>query len=654
MSRGHALLLALLLVGTTGLAAAQNATTPQHPPALVTRQSPPPEVLHTSTQLVIVDVVVQDRSGHPVHGLTRDNFLITEQKRPQVVRNFDEHKEGPAVVPAFPSLPPGTFTDLTPVAPDSTLNVLLIDTLNTPMKDQMFVRQQLLNYIKHAKSGTRMAIFGLSSQLYMLQGFTTDPAILRSAIDHHLLARSSPLMDDPTGLNGGDDAADSAIDATSEAASSMQQFESERQSFQTQLRIQYTIDAFDSMGHYLANFPGRKNLIWFSGAFPIDIMPDPSLNDPFSVMETNDEEFHEMTNLLTHAQVAVYPIDARGLMGAPMWDASRSGSNYVSNHAAFGQDLMKFNQSQAEEHMTMDQMASDTGGRAFYNTNGLADAVDKALEAGANYYTLTYSPSNHDWDGSFRNIRVELMGPPAAQQLRLSYRHGYYADDPERPGKHATAATATAASVAETADRGAAAYTRAALARGAPAPADIPFKVRVLPISTTTSDTLAPENAPNPDGKLKGPYRQYGLDYVALSRSFSLTHQPDGRYTGQIEVSALVYDSDGVLLNAIGKTVHLNLTPETYKRFMSSGLGFHLEISTPARQISFLRLFVHDVPTNRYGVVEIPTDQVSRLAPLPPPPAPPNPAGSSSSAKPPVPATSTQPPSAPAKTGAKQ
>ena len=109
------------------------------------------ETLHTSTQLVIVDVVVEDRAGHPIHGLTRQNFVLTEQRKPQTIRNFEEHsaasdkKPGPPI----PPMPPGIFTDYTPVAPDSTLNILLIDALNTPMKDQMFVRQQLLDYIKH-------------------------------------------------------------------------------------------------------------------------------------------------------------------------------------------------------------------------------------------------------------------------------------------------------------------------------------------------------------------------------------------------------------------------------------------------------------------------------------------------------------------------
>jgi VWFA-related protein len=640
----------LCVLGIASVAAAQ--AKPQ--PAQAT--PPPTEVLHAGTQLVIVDVVVEDRGGHPIHSLTRDNFLVTEQKKPQTVRNFEEHSSASATPagPELPPMPPGTFTDYTPVAPDGTLNILLIDTLNTPMKDQMFVRQQLLDYVKHARPGMRVAIFGLSSRLYMLQGFTSDPAVLKGAVEHHLIARASSLLDDPVGSGAtpqsmSDMASDllSGPDAASIIAN-LQQFEAQNQAFQTQLRIQYTLDAFNDLGHYLANFPGRKNLIWFSGSFPIDIMPDPDLNSPFAVMETNDDEFRQTTNLLAQAQVAVYPIDARGLMTAPMFDASRSGSNYVRNPSAFGKDLTKFNAAQANEHMTMDQLANDTGGHAFYNTNGLADAAAKALDAGANYYTLTYTPTDHNWNGAYRNIHVQLNGSPAAQQLVLSYRHGYYADDPYHPAKHAIATT-SAITPADTADRAAEAYTRAALSRGAPAPADILFKVRVLPASATTQSTLAPNNTPNPNGQMKAPYRQFAVDVAAVAANFSLTPQPDGRHSGQISVDALIYNPDGLLLNASGRTVSLNLTPQMYKSFRSAtGVEFHLDVSVPARQESFLRLVVRDVPTNRYGVVEIPISQVSRLAPVPQSAAP---AASPSKASPPA---SASPAGSTARTGAKQ
>ena len=593
----------------------------------------PAETLHASTQLVIVDVVVEDRSGHPLHGLTRDNFVLTEQKKPQTIRNFEEHSAATDQKPGppMPAMPPGVFTNYTPIKPDSTLNILLIDALNTPMTDQAFVRQQLLNYVKHEKPGTDVAIFGLTNRLVMLQGFTADPAVLRAAVQR-LNSKASPLLDDAVG-NGA--APETLSDAMQDAAptggadsamiaqtiASLQQFEAEQASMQTQLRTQYTLDAFNDLAHYLANFPGRKNLIWFSGSFPLQIEPDPTINDPFAVMADSNEEFRETTNLLTFAQTAVYPVDARGLMTPPVFSAANSGKNYVRNPSRFSNDLMKFSQSQAQEHMTMEQMADDTGGHAFYNTNGLADAVAKAIDSGANYYTLTYTPTDHSWNGNYRNIHVEIAGSAAAQGSKLAYRHGYYADDPQQPpkprrGELPAKATPTPPTTAALADHAAEAYSRAAISRGAPAPEDILFKVRVLPLTGKNDDTLAPENQANPNGKMKAPYRTFAVDYLALPRDFSMMPQSDGRHTGGIEFGVFVYDADGNLLNISDQKVSLNFSPDVYKKFESNPVRIQLQVSAPVKQTSFMRLIVHDIPSNHYGVVEIPTAEVGHLPPL--------------------------------------
>ena len=73
------------------------------------------------------------------------------------------------------------------------------------------------------------------------------------------------------------------------------------------------------------------------------------------------------------------------------------------------------------------QLADKTGGKAFINTNGLKDAVEKAVDAGSNYYTLGYYPASHKWDGNYHSVVIKLSDP----KLKLTYRLGYYADDPD-------------------------------------------------------------------------------------------------------------------------------------------------------------------------------------------------------------------------------
>jgi VWFA-related protein len=608
----------------------QSSSAPAPAPQLQTHpaqnESVPPSgvTLTTGTQLVVVDVTVQDKEGNPIHGLKLSDFQVLENKKPQTIKTFDEHTAADLTrikAQVLPPMPPGNFTDYTAVPADSTLNILLLDTLNTPMKDQSYVRYQLQQYVKHANPGTRIAIFGLTQHLILLQGFTTDPEVLKAAVEHRLIPRASVLLDDAVGSNTDPNLLSDAMTAAGAAASAVaatQQFEAETASFQTQLRTQYTLDAFNQIARYLGTFSGRKNLIWFSASFPLSIFPDLTLDDPFAVMADVSDELRQTTNLLNRARVAVYPIDARGLQTLPTFDASRSGRGYAGNPGKMASDISKFNETNAQEHMTMSQIAEDTGGRAFYNTNGLADAVAKSIDSGANYYTLTYSPANRNWKGEYRSIRVQLEAAMATRDLKLTYRHGFYADD---PNTHATSSSVLTSAPTGPPATGSKAYGQAAMERGSPTPSEILFKVRVLPDSTATEDTVAEHNVVNPAAPMKGPFRRYDIDFATLASDLKLPLQPDGHHRGGVEFLAFVYDADGKLLNTEDRSFSMNLTPETYALMLKTGLASRLQVSAPAKGESFLRIGVHDLSSGRFGVVEIPTTIVDRLPPLPPAPA---------------------------------
>ena len=570
-------------------------------------------VIRTGTELVIVDVVAQDKEARPIHGLTREDFILSENKVTQNLRHFEEHTvDQPSVPgPPLPPQPAGVFTDYSPVAPNGVLNVLVLDSLNTPTKDQAYVRTELQEYVKKANPGTRIAIFGLTNRLFFLQGFTSDPKLLKEAVDHKLSPNASSLLADPTGSNSDIASSDDLVPA--QLAANLQSFEAEQEAFKTRLRMQYTLDAFNQLGHYLAAFPGRKNLIWFSGSFPLDIVPDLTLANPFMVMGGDEEaEYHETTNLLTKAQVAVYPVDARGIMMDPGLDASHSGKGYSKNPQNFAADQTAFSGSQVEEHQTMQAIADDTGGQAFFNTNDLATAVAKAIDSGSNFYELAYSPNHQNANGEYRTIQVELANAAAAKRIRLDFRKGYFAEDITSPPNHSEHPTIKA-STAE--DRPAYSYAAAAMSRGAPMPSDIVFRVRVLPASTAVENSLAPDNQSNPKVGFKAPYRRYDIDISTPGENFAFMVQPNGVRTGGIAFLAYVFDSDGKMLNAVGKSVQLHQTSAEHQKFIESKVGYHLEVSAPASGESFIRIGVHDLTTDTFGVVEIPTSSVIHLPP---------------------------------------
>lgn len=585
-------------------------------------QSQPPQsgiTLHAGARLVIVDVVVTDGHQNPVHNLTASDFTLLEKGVSQQIRSFEEHTAPSAAEAAklgpLPSLPKGIFTNYTPVPPGSAVNILLLDALNTPMKDQAYVHYQLEQYLKHAAPGTRIAIFGLTTHLTLLQGFTSDPAVLKAFVSKKN-PQASPLLSDAVSGIDSDNMVDSFSSfgndpSMADVMANMQQFDAVQQAFKQQMRAQYTLDAMNQLARYLSGIPGRKNLIWFSGAFPLNIMPNGDLSDPFAAVASSEDEFRETTNLLTLSQVAVYPVDARGLQTSPVFDASVSGSKYARNPGAFAAANAKFLQQNAEEHMTMAQMAEATGGHAFYNTNGLSQAVAKAIDSGSNYYTIAYSPTNMKWDGGFRKIEIRTDKPG----LTLAYRRGYYAVPPgDRPGKAVDPAT-----VAANAPFGRDPM-RAAMMRGGPDPTEIIFKARVLPVTASTEEQPATGNLLNPNIKTKGPFVRYAIDIAADPRVM-LTTTPQGYHEGAAQFLTYVYDQDGNIVNLVDNKTRANLPPEAYAQSLKVGLHWHQEVSVPAKGNYFLRIGIHDLTGDRVGAIEVPVAAVKNLPPLAAPPA---------------------------------
>lgn len=622
------------------LAAAQTQQPTQSAPAQ-------PPTLHASTQLVVVDVVVTDKNRKPIHGLKESDFTLNEDNVPQVFKHFEEHTALTAAdatkFPAMPKLPPGIFTNYTPDPVNGAVNILLLDTLNTPVKDQMFVRQQLLAYLNAAAPGTRIAIFGLTTRLLILQSFTSDPAILK-AVASKKFTKNSPLLQDSVGTSGiqnsvSDDMEDMGVSA--DVVANVQQFEAETQSFQTQLRVKYTLDAMNQLARYLSSIPGRKNLIWFSGSFPISILPDETLTNPFAVAADSSDEFRDTVNLLARSQVAVYPIDARGLFNSPVFDAATS-RNYGSQAAQkaghpsrMQQDMNKFSSDTAAEHTTMSEMADGTGGRAFYNTNGLAQAVAAAIDDGSNFYTLTYTPTNENRNGEFRKIKVQL----ARQGFNLAYRHGYYADDPAK-GPPSLKSQPKQSAVTDAAVTGSTVSAlqnmRVAMMRGSPTPSEIVMKVGVYPTGPAAQTEEKPASGNVLSEKTKGPFRRYSVSYAINPSDITFLRTADGKIHADFELVIFVFDPDGVLVNRLGTSLHIASTLDEIRKNVAHGIQYAQEISAPAKGEYFFRIAVHDFNRDHYGAVEVATSDVKGLTPV----AAPAPAASSATA----PADTTTPP----------
>lgn len=587
------------------------------------QQAPPANVatLHTGAKLVVVDVIVHDKNGKPIHGLTRDEFVISEGGKPQTLNSFEEYAKpaAPAAVPAMPQLPPGMFTDFTPVAPKGPLNVLILDGLNTEILDQAYFRKELLNYVATVPPGTRIAIFGMADHLYLLQGFTSDPTALRAVLTnmkahpHSAIAGndgSSPsaLMDSLTDPSKGP-AASGASSAL--MTSAIDTFLERITVSQTALRIQLTIEEMTQLAHWLLNFPGRKNVVWASSAFPLGVFPNVSPQSNTDIPGEQSDIYMRMINLLTEAQVSIYPIDPQGLAPEPVFQAASSATS-LGRPNVVSETLASSNQ-RASEQATMQAIASDTGGEPFYNRNNLTMAVGDALDSGANYYTITYSPSEKKTAGEWRSIRVALATPEANKGAQLSYRNGYFADNLKVPAHHTGTAEVSEDPNAPSVESSR--NSRLAMLHGAPTRQDIPFTVRVLPASTSTEDTVAAGNGPDPKDPMKPPYRRYDVDCAAAARYFFLAEQPNGNRVGSVQAAVFIYDPRGKLLNTVSRTLHFDFTPAQYADFQRLGFREHLEVSAPAKGESFLRIGIEEKTSGRIGTIEVASSAVSNLPP---------------------------------------
>jgi VWFA-related protein len=443
--------------------------------------------------------------------------------------------------------------------------VILLDSLDTPIVDQMYAHEQVLEYMKHVPAGTPIAIFDLDTRMRLVQGFTTDPQMLLDAVKSK---RSNPRLESIPG-------------------------------YLPRLRYEVLRDGMQTLGRYLAGFPGRKNLIWFT-SFTNETLGGSGSNNAFHDSSSFVDDMTGTTDVLTLSRVAVYPIDPRG----------------VSLHStAFSDEYL-------------DDFARRTGGRAFYSDNDLKGAVAEVVNTGSNYYTISYTPSNRNWNGERRKIELQVSGAGVGPRTTLQYRRSYVARSRQATELRHLAALKKKTSQGKfmTASesqpngqqgvllaRGPQETLQRSMSLGSIAPTEIVFGASLKPAPTV--EKLQKNAPPPPDNYMrpefaKKPFRNYDILYAVNARQLQLTPTPDGLWHDSVEYVAVVYDDAGNVVNSLITTVQMNVKDATYRRMMANGFGMTQQIAVPTKGNYFLRVGVHDVDGDRVGALEIPMDEV--------------------------------------------
>jgi VWFA-related protein len=416
-----------------------------------------------------------------------------------------------------------------------------------------------------------IALYAMTSEVTVLHDFTNDSQALLRALDAY---RPSPPMADYTPNpdlqlrsfgNPGRSPGGTSLRLREEQISS-----AEEDAFFISRRVDDTVADFQAIAAHLANIPGRKNIVWLTTGFPFAVSSDPTapsmrfnrLDERLELagqpITSMSPQLQKAARAFNNANMAIYPVDIRGLMTTPAFSANAvtfKDHPYVS----IGQT----------EIASMKDIAERTGGRAFYETNGIAQAMQTAASDARVTYTLGYYTADLHWDGKFHNIRIKTTRPG----VTLRYRRGYFALPPEQPGKieHQDAFAQTIWSPLEATGLG------------------LTVRARRRTQGTSAEAALAVHIDPQ------------NLRFENLN----------GRWVGEIELVIVNLSPTGHNLKGFDQTRKFNVLPSTYERIEREGLEFPLSLRIPD-DTEQIRLVVQDSPSGAMGSVTIPLSQVPK------------------------------------------
>lgn len=509
----------------------------------------PAVTIRETVRRVVVDVMVRDANGKPVHGLTAADFSISEGKRPQQVLSFDVYdfeKASIARAPNAPPLPLNVFENLPSRPERGPLYVILLDLVNTDPDDQMTSRSQVLKFIRNKPAGARFAVFVTSDKLYLAQGFTDDKDLLYAAVNAKKPKAHVPRVF----LMGRNFGANNAYSAT---------------------------DMLTHIGEYLDGIPGRKNLIWLAGTFPLSSSPEEG-NSPLS-----DIIKAEM-NALAQADVAVFPVEVTGVDPNPAVGSVNASQGSAEN------------------------IAAATGGLAFYNTNDVVEALTTATEAGGSYYTLTYAPPSQEDEKCHKiSVKIDRSGD------QITYRHSYCRGvevsaagaDADHPAAPTLAVPMQAGDVLQ-----------GNIKAGAPMLHDLVFSAHLQPGAVAVASPAQMEHLEeqaaffqeerrNRPLKPLAPVKvqMFTIDYRVLDPLFKARASAGSGKEPTLEFAVAAFDEDGKVLNGVVN----DAVPEASTQAAENKAGLYRArqaLVVPVNATS-IRVGVRDRANDRMGTLEV-------------------------------------------------
>jgi VWFA-related protein len=535
--------LALALVAIA--ASAQNA--PQTPPISV------------STRLVQVGVIARDKNG-AVADLTKDDFVVLDRGNPQKISVFSVESSESAPHPARP-LPQNTFSDLPQYGTNKprSVTIVLLDNLNTlsgssplPYENTPYwledhalanAKQHLIEFLKQLDSNDRIAIYGLTDSVHVLCDFTCDRDQLLAVVSKYDATSKTPREAvEPGDYHFPQQPPDNERALDGQVISDVQRLAA----LNNQARSQVTMAVLIAIAAHVADIPGRKNLLWLTA------------NLPFSGQA--------IARILGPANIAAYPVDARGLL--PRTPSTSAADIMDADDYALGKlGVPPANAPLPVGIEAMQDMADETGGRAFVNTNDLTGAIRKVVEESAVTYTLGFYLEPSSLDGKFHDLKVQVR----RSGLNVRYPKGYFAlkDAPATLDERHNSFLAA---------------IRTPLDSSA-----IPLEVKVDRVNQPAPNSLSL-------------FGSIGIHDLQLVQSGEIR-------VGALDIAVIEQDQTGKVLRESANRINLRFTEGQYSAVLNSGITFRKSVQ-PQAGATTLRVLVQDTSTAAIGSLIIPLSQL--------------------------------------------
>lgn len=409
---------------------------PGDSPVAAGQQGP---VFSTTTRLVEVSTIITDAKGDYVTNLRKEDFSLLEDGKPQQILQVltepalrEERRQA--------QLPPNVYSNRPEAlpAPQRSVNVLVLDYLNSTWGAQTATREQILRFLRTLDGEDLVAIYSMGHTLRLLHDFTSDRKSLMERLE------KTPGALSVLGKSEGEIVAESTQGWLTAIGEERGNNERLYQSTSQRARTLLTLHSLSLIARHIAGFPGRKNLIWLSSGFPVNVLT-PEHTTPKVLISKNggnrvdnmpspaeiavgagsatlfQDSMDKAIDTICAAGVVVYGMQVRSLFLVE--DRDIPGFDRRLTNASFGIVPPGF-----AEGTSLLAFSERTGGTGQVRSNSLDGALRRVLGDSRHYYLLTYQTNNPKFNGKFRKIEVRVSRPG----LRIRHRAGYIAHEPSK------------------------------------------------------------------------------------------------------------------------------------------------------------------------------------------------------------------------------